>query len=58
MSTITNPGGLPMEALDQIRVGVLGDRSKFWKDLSAPFYGANRPGAKVSEGLTLSGCKA
>jgi non-heme chloroperoxidase len=46
-----NPGGLPMEAFDQIRAGVLADRSQFFKDLSAPFYGANRPGAKVSQGL-------
>src|SRR5256714_13096820 len=46
-----NPGGLPMEAFDQIRAGVFADRSQFFKDLSAPFYGANRPEAKVSQGL-------
>jgi non-heme chloroperoxidase len=46
-----NPGGTPMEAFDQIRAAVLADRSQFWKDLSAPFYGANRPGSKVSQGL-------
>jgi non-heme chloroperoxidase len=46
-----NPGGLPIEAFDQIRAGVLADRSQFFKDLSAPFYGANRSGAKVSQGL-------
>src|SRR6266516_3062948 len=46
-----NPGGLPMEAFDGIRAGVLADRSQFFKALSAPFYGANRPGAKVSQGL-------
>ena len=40
-----------MEVFDQIRANVLADRSQFWKDLSAPFYGANRPGAKVSQGL-------
>ncbi len=40
-----------MEAFDQIRAGVLADRSQLFKDLSAPFYGANRPGAKVSQGL-------
>ena len=40
-----------METFDQIRSGVLADRSQFFKDLSAPFYGANRPGAKVSQGL-------
>jgi non-heme chloroperoxidase len=51
LKTEANPGGLPMEAFDQIRAGVLADRSQFWKDLSAPFYGANRPGAKVSQGL-------
>ena len=47
----TNPGGLPMAVFDEIRANVLADRSKFWKDLSIPFYGFNRPGAKVSEGL-------
>ena len=51
LKTAANPGGLPMEAFDQIRAGVLSDRSQFFKDLSAPFYGANRPGAKVSQGL-------
>ncbi len=40
-----------MEAFDQIRAAVLADRSQFWKDLSTPFYGANKPGAKVSQGL-------
>ena len=66
LKTDANPGGLPIEAFDQIRAGVLADRSQFWKDLSAPFYGANRPGAKVSQGLrdsfwlqgTLAGHKA
>lgn len=51
LKTANNPGGLPMEAFDQIRSGVLADRSQFFKDLSAPFYGANRPNAKVSQGL-------
>jgi non-heme chloroperoxidase len=51
LKTAANPGGLPMEAFDQIRAGVLADRAQFFKDLSAPFYGANRPGAKVSTGL-------
>jgi len=51
LKTPANPGGLPMEAFDQIRAGVRADRSQFFKDLSAPFYGANRPGAKVSQGL-------
>ena len=51
LKTPANPGGLPMEVFDEIRAGVLADRSQFFKDLSAPFYGANRPGAKVSQGL-------
>ena len=51
LKTAANPGGLPIEVFDQIRAGVLADRSQFFKDLSAPFYGANRPGAKVSQGL-------
>jgi non-heme chloroperoxidase len=51
LKTPANPGGLPMEAFDRIRDGVLADRSQFFKDLSAPFYGANRPNAKVSQGL-------
>ena len=51
LKTAANPGGLPMETFDQIRAGVLADRSQFFKDLTTPFYGANRPGAKVSQGL-------
>jgi non-heme chloroperoxidase len=51
LKTAANPGGLPMDAFDQLRAAVLADRSQFFKDLSAPFYGANRPGAKVSQGL-------
>ena len=51
LKTATNPAGLPIDAFDEIRAGVLADRSQFFKDLSAPFYGANRPGAKVSQGL-------
>src|SRR2546429_8906981 len=51
LKTATNPGGLPIDVFDQIRAGVLADRSQFFKDLSAPFYGANRSGAKVSQGL-------
>jgi non-heme chloroperoxidase len=51
LKTAANPGGLPMEVFDQIRARVLADRSQFFKDLSAPFYGANRPGSKVSQGL-------
>jgi non-heme chloroperoxidase len=51
LKTETNPGGLPMKVFDDIRTGVQADRSQFFKDLSAPFYGANRPGNKVSQGL-------
>jgi non-heme chloroperoxidase len=46
-----NPGGLPMTVFDDIRAGVAGDRSQFFKDLSGPFYGANRDGSTVSQGL-------
>lgn len=46
----TNPGGLPMSVFDGIRASVLADRSQFFKDLSGPFYGANRPGSKVTQG--------
>jgi non-heme chloroperoxidase len=51
LKTPANPGGLPLEVFDGIRANVLADRSQFFRDLSAPFYGANRPGAKVSQGL-------
>jgi non-heme chloroperoxidase len=51
LKTAANPGGLPMEAFDQIRTGVVNDRSQFFKELSAPFYGANRPNNSVSQGL-------
>ena len=54
LKTEANPGGTPMEAFDQIRAGVLADRAQFWKDLSMPFYGYNRTGAKVSEGVRES----
>lgn len=47
----TNPGGLPMKVFDDIRAGVLKDRSQFFKDLSGPFYGANRPGPNNFQGL-------
>src|SRR5688572_7522336 len=46
-----NPGGLPMSVFDGIRDGVTRDRSQFFRDLTMPFYGYNRPGAKVSEGV-------
>jgi non-heme chloroperoxidase len=51
LKTEANPGGLPMEVFDGIRAGVMADRSQFFKDLTEPFYGANRPRAKVSQGL-------
>jgi len=50
LKTDANPGGLPIEAFDQIRAGVTADRSQFYKDLSGSFYGANRPGSTVSQG--------
>ncbi len=50
LKTAANPGGLPMEVFDQLRAGLSADRSQFYKDLSAPFFGANRPGSKVSQG--------
>jgi non-heme chloroperoxidase len=51
LKTANNPGGLPIEVFDQIRAGVLADRSQFFKELTGPFYGANRSGSKVSQGL-------
>jgi non-heme chloroperoxidase len=54
LKTAANPGGLPIEAFDQLRAAVVADRSQFWKDLSMAFYGYNRPGAKASEGVRES----
>ena len=54
LKTEANPGGLPIEVFDELRAGVQADRSQFFKDLSNPFYGFNRPGAKVSEGVRES----
>jgi non-heme chloroperoxidase len=54
LKTAANPRGTPKEVFDQLRAGVLADRSQFWNDLSLPFYGYNRPGAKVSEGVRES----
>jgi non-heme chloroperoxidase len=51
VSKAGNPGGLPIKIFDDIRSGILADRSQFFKDLTAPFYGANRPGSTVSQGL-------
>ncbi|MER6077977.1 alpha/beta hydrolase [Streptomyces sp. NPDC001833] len=50
LKTETNPEGLPIEVFDEIRQGVLQDRSQYYKDLSAPFYGANREGSTVTQG--------
>ena len=50
LKSATNPEGLPMEVFDSIRNGLMNDRSQFYKDLALQFYGANRPGAKVSQG--------
>jgi len=54
LKTDANPGGVPMSAFDGIRAGILADRSQFFMDLTMPFYGCNRPGAKVSEGVRKS----
>ena len=51
LKTDANPGGLPIEAFDEIRAAVAGDRSQFYEDLSGPFYGANREGSTVSQGV-------
>jgi non-heme chloroperoxidase len=51
LKTDANPGGLPLSAFDEIRNGVATDRPQFYKDLTLPFYGYNRPGATISEGV-------
>jgi len=51
VKSASNPGGLGIEVFDDIRKSVLADRGQFYKDLSAPFYGANRTGSKVSQGV-------
>jgi len=51
LKTPGNPDGLPIQGFDQLRAGVLADRSQMFKDFSAAFYGANRPGSKVSQGV-------
>ena len=52
LKTAANPGGLPIEKFDAIRQGSMADRSQLYKDIaSGPFFGANRPGAKVSQGM-------
>jgi len=54
LKTESNPGGLPLKVFDDIRASIVADRSKFWMDLSMPFYGYNKPGAAVSEGVRQS----
>jgi non-heme chloroperoxidase len=51
LKTTANPGGLPIKAFDEIRSGVAADRSQFFRDLATPFYGANREGNKVTQGM-------
>ena len=51
VKTADNPGGLPIQVFDQQRASVIADRSQFFKDLSMPFYGYDRPNAKISEGV-------
>ncbi len=51
LKTAANPGGLPLAEFDKIRAGVHADRSQYFKDLATPFYGANKPGKPVSQGL-------
>ena len=51
LKTVANPNGTPIEAFDGQRMALLADRSQFYKDISAPFYGANRLGSKVSQGV-------
>jgi non-heme chloroperoxidase len=50
VKSAANPEGLPIEVFDELRRGLTKDRSQFYKDLAVMFYGANRPGAKVSQG--------
>jgi len=51
LKTDKNPGGLPMSAFDSLRAALAANRGQFYKDITLPFYGYNRPGAKVSEGI-------
>src|SRR5205814_7638391 len=54
MKSVSNPGGTPIEEFDKLRSAVQADRSQFWIELSMPFYGYNRPGAKISDGVRES----
>jgi non-heme chloroperoxidase len=56
LKTPGNPGGLPIDVFDGIRAGVVSKRPQFFKDLTIPFYGYNRPGAKISEGIREHWC--
>ncbi len=51
LKTEKNPGGMPLSAFDELRAAVRNDRAQFFQDLSLPFYGYNKPGAKTSEGV-------
>lgn len=51
LKSADNPEGLPLELFDGIRTALTTDRSQFYRDFSKPFYGANRPGSKVSQGI-------
>ncbi|MEJ8822998.1 alpha/beta hydrolase [Variovorax humicola] len=51
LKTAANPGGLPIDVFDGIRAGVAGNRAEFYRDITMPFYGYNRPGANISEGI-------
>lgn len=51
LKTPTNPGGLPIDVFDGIRAGVANNRAEFYRDITLPFYGYNRPSAKISEGI-------
>jgi non-heme chloroperoxidase len=51
LKTEANPGGLPMEVFDGIRAGVAANRAEIYRDFTLPFYGYNRPGAKISQGI-------
>jgi non-heme chloroperoxidase len=51
LKTAANPEGTPIEVLDGLRAALAGDHSQFWKEFAVQFYGANRPGSKVSQGM-------
>jgi non-heme chloroperoxidase len=54
LKTEANPGGLPIEAFDALRAGLTADRAQFYRDLSGPFYGANRQGSTVTDALRVA----